>query len=169
MARVLRKSLRGALWVALELGLGLSSLKLTPSAVAASLSNVNADGVLLNGYDVVSYFKGREPVLGSAHFAITYKDSVHWFASAENRDLFQKNPEKYEPQYGGWCAYAVADSSSKVEVDPKSFVIQDGRLFVFYLSRGFFGTDTRAKWLKAPQEFVKKADAHWPSIQAVRK
>lgn len=120
------------------------------------------DGALLamQGWDPVACFpegggkaaKGS-PKLSAAHGGVTYR-----FATDANRTLFLADPWRYEPAYGGWCAYAMADGE-KVEVDPESFRILDGRLFLFY--DGFFG-DTRAKWLKDEAGLLKKADAAWP-------
>ncbi len=136
---------------------------LTVSTVlrADHTSNVDSDGVMLSGFDAVSYFDSDAPVKGSQQYKVKIKDEVYLFASAANQEKFKANPEKYMPLYGGWCAYAVADSKSKVEVDPKSFVIQDGKLLLFY--NGFWG-DTKAKWNKEPDNFYKKANLNWPEV-----
>ncbi len=122
------------------------------------------DGALLaiQGWDPVACFpegggkaaKGS-PKLSAVHGGVTYR-----FATGANRKLFLADPWRYEPAYGGWCAYAMADGE-KVEVDPESFRILDGRLFLFY--DGFFG-DTRAKWLKDESGLLKKADTAWPQL-----
>jgi YHS domain-containing protein len=124
----------------------------------------SVDGALLalQGWDPVACFpegggqsaKGS-PKLSAVHGGVTYR-----FASEEHRTLFLADPWRYEPAYGGWCAYAMADGE-KVEVDPESFRVLDGRLFLFY--DGFFG-DTRAKWLKDEAGLLKKADAAWPRL-----
>lgn len=127
--------------------------------------NTNKNGVVLNGYDVVSYFQKSKPIQGVATFKVVHNKVTFWFANQENKNAFLKNPEKYEPAFGGWCAYAVADSGSKVEVDPESFIIQNNRLLVFY--DGFLG-DTRKKWTKdnnaQADQFLKKADSIWPNL-----
>lgn len=133
---------------------------------AGSTSNLNQAGVLLDGYDAVSYFKRDKPIKGQSQFSVKKGDDTYWFSSQENKDLFLKEPQKYEPQFGGWCAYAVADSKSKVEIDPLSYVIQDGRLLLFY--KGFWG-DTRKKWLstkdKDAASFLRDADKNWAETQ----
>jgi YHS domain-containing protein len=130
---------------------------------AETAANLNKAGVILDGYDPVSYFKSEKPVKGSSKFQFKQGQITYWFSSQINRDTFAKDPKKYEPQFGGWCAYAVADSKSKVDIDPESFVIQDDRLLLFY--NGFWG-DTRDKWLhtetKNPKIYLKDADANWP-------
>lgn len=136
-------------------------------AFASHEFNVTKGGVILEGYDVVSYFQGGEPKKGLSKFQTKSGEVTYWFSSEENRNTFLKDPKKYEPAFGGWCAYAVADSKSKVEVDPKSFVIQDGRLLVFY--DGLFG-DTRKKWTtsddKNSKAFLKEADTNWVDLKS---
>ena len=125
-------------------------------------SNVDKSGVILQGYDVVSYFKSDKPLKGNAKIKYEYQGATYNFASEENKQEFLKSPSKFAPQFGGWCAYAVADSKSKVDIDPESFLIQDGRLLLFY--NGFLG-NTRKKWLKDDKSFLKKADANWPETE----
>ena len=116
----------------------------------------------MDGYDPVSYFSADQPLKGDAKFQTSIEGVTYQFASEQNKQAFLKDPKKYAPQFGGWYAYAVADSQSKVDVDPKSFIIQDGRLLVFY--KGFWG-NTREKWLttknKDAKTFLKEADANW--------
>ena len=130
--------------------------------------NLNKDGVILDGYDVVSYFQSDSPKKGSSQFQVKEGEVTYFFSSEANKQEFIKNSKKYEPQYGGWCAYAVADSKSKVEIDPKSFVIQDGRLLLFYPKSFIFG-DTRDKWLhtknKDAKTYLKEADTNWPEVK----
>lgn len=140
----------------------LITLLMTSMALRADhSSNVDADGVMLSGFNAVSYFESDAPTKGSQEFKVKLKDEVYLFATKANQEKFKSNPEKYKPLYGGWCAYAVADSKSKVEADPKSFVIQDGKLLLFY--NGFWG-DTKAKWSKEPDDFYKKANLNWPEV-----
>jgi YHS domain-containing protein len=137
------------------------------SAWAGSTANLNKEGVILNGFDPVSYFKSNQAEKGNAKFQTKQGDAVYWFVSEANKQAFLKEPSKYEPQYGGWCAYAVADSKSKVDIDPKSFIIQDGKLLVFY--NGLWG-NTRDKWLhdkkKDPKMYLKEADANWVQVKS---
>jgi YHS domain-containing protein len=136
------------------------------NAVASHEFNTNKNGVILEGYDVVSYFQSTTPKKGNSNFQTKIENVTYWFSSEENKNIFLKDPKKYEPAFGGWCAYAVADSKSKVEVDPKSFVIQNGRLLVFY--DGLFG-DTRKKWTttknKDANAYLKEADSNWPELK----
>jgi hypothetical protein len=146
----------------LTLFICLALSALSNSAQADSKPNVDKAGVILQGYDAVSYFKGAKPQKGLPTLAATYDGATYLFASESDKVEFVKDPKKYAPQYGGWCAFAVADSKSKVEIDPESFVIQDGRLFVFYDA---LWAHTRSKWQKDPKAFLKTADANWPEVE----
>lgn len=130
------------------------------------VSHMNlTEGLALNGYDPVSYFPegGGVPKEGAKNRTLVHRGVTYRFASDANKTAFEKNPEKYEPAYGGWCAWAVAEKSTKVDPDPKSFVITDGRLFLFY--QGFLN-DTRAWWIKDEKTLLPKADANWPKMTA---
>lgn len=114
----------------------------------------------VQGYDLVAYFPegGGEPKKGDAKHAFVYRGVTYWFANEKNLEAFKKNPRKYEPAYGGWCAYAMGATGEKVEIDPKSFKITDGRLYLFY--KDFFN-DTRSKWSKDETSLKPKADTSW--------
>ena len=132
------------------------------SAWAGPAANLNKSGVILQGYDAVSYFQSSLPLKGDEKIQTQFEGATYLFATEANKQEFLKSPKKYSPQFGGWCAYAVADSKSKVDIDPKSFVVQDGKLLVFY--NGIWG-DTRKKWLKDSGKFLKEADANWPEVE----
>ena len=125
--------------------------------------NVARSTLALEGYDPVSYFAegGGEPVRGVKAHALESRGVRYRFASEANLELFRRNPARYEPAYGGWCAYAMADGE-KVEVDVTSYLIQDGALLLFY--DGLFG-DTRAAWLdEGPDDLKRRAERGWASI-----
>lgn len=113
----------------------------------------------IDGYDPVAYFPegGGKPAKGKKELSLTHRGVTYRFANAANRDAFKASPDKYEPAYGGWCAYAMADDR-RVEIDPKAFKITDGRLYLFY--RDLF-TDTRDPWNKDEAGLTAKADAAW--------
>lgn len=125
--------------------------------------NLEKDGLAIQGYDPVAYFQegGGKPAQGRKDVTHTIGRSTYRFASEANRDLFQKNPEKYEPAYGGWCAYAMGTNGEKVEINPKAFVITDNKLYLFYKT---FITDTRKPWNKNEDSLKPKADASWNAI-----
>ena len=123
-------------------------------------ANINKDGVILNGYDVVTYFLGT-PEKGKPEFAVNHEGVNYWFAKAENREIFLKNAEKFVPAYGGWCAYAMGESGEKVKIDPQTFKIIEGRLYLFY---NFFFNNTLITWNEDESNLRQKADLHWQRI-----
>ena len=114
--------------------------------------------VAIQGYDPVAYLTLKKAVKGKATLATTYEGITYYFSSQANKDLFTKNPTNYEPQYGGWCAYAMGSSGEKVEIDPDTFKIIDGKLYLFY--NAYFN-NTLKSWNKDETNLKKKADANW--------
>ncbi len=125
--------------------------------------NLMGEGVGLAGYDPVAYFPegGGKPVKGSIKIAHTHDGVTYRFANAEHMAAFKKNPTKYTPAYGGWCAFAIGELGARVDIDPESFEIRNGRLYVFYRDPQL---DTRIMWTKNPEEQISKADAKWPGL-----
>ena len=119
--------------------------------------NVNKDGVVADGYDVISYFDGT-PKEGKPQFSSTYDGATFYFHDAESQKKFEETPGKYAPQYGGWCAYAMGDTGEKVVVNPKTFKITDGKLYLFY---DRFGTNTLKPWEKDEKNLIKKSEINW--------
>lgn len=117
----------------------------------------------IQGYDPVAYFPegGGKPAKGADRFEHTHAGVTYRFANQANLERFKANPDAYEPAHGGWCAYAMAAKGEKVEIDPRSFVIQDGRLLLFYKS---LFSDTRADWIKGPADQLARADANWKKL-----
>jgi YHS domain-containing protein len=115
-------------------------------------------GLAIEGYDPVAYFKQNKAVEGKKEFAIFHQGATYYFASAENKEMFKNDPAKYEPAYGGWCAYAMGANGEKVEVDPGTFKITNGRLFLFYNK---FFNNTLKDWNKDENSLKLKADENW--------
>jgi YHS domain-containing protein len=113
-------------------------------------------GVAARGYDVVAYFEDGEPVPGSSEHAHEWRGATWQFASAGHRDLFAADPERYAPQYGGYCAYAVAKGTT-ADIDPRAWKIVDGRL---YLNKS---PKVQALWEKDVPGHIAAADANWPA------
>ena len=111
----------------------------------------------INGYDPVSYFTVGKPTKGQDGLATEWMGAKWKFASQANLDLFKSNPEKYAPQYGGYCAYGVTQGSL-VKVEPEQFTLRDGKLYLNY------DADVQAKWLKDPAGYIKDADAKFSSL-----
>jgi len=119
--------------------------------------NIDASGLAIEGYDPVAYFSGNA-VEGSKEYSYTIDGTTYRFANAGNRDLFKAAPAKYRPQYGGWCAYAMGAKGEKVEIDPKTFKILNGKLYLFYNK---FFNNTLKSWNKDEANLKVKADANW--------
>ena len=114
-------------------------------------------GLAAEGYDVVAYFSGKAQK-GNAALAVVYQGVRYHFSTEANKEAFKKNPAKYEPQYGGWCAYAMGATGEKVEIDPETFKILNGKLYLFY-NKLF--NNTLKTWNKDEQSLRTKADANW--------
>ena len=137
-------------------GAALVAWALVPSASAQA---VNAkSGVAFDGYDPVAYHLDAKPAKGRPEFKHAWMGAEWRFASAGNRDLFAGDPEKYAPQYGGFCAYGVAQGY-KVKFDPDAFSIVDGKLYVNY------DKSVQAKWKADVPGFIEQADAKWPALR----
>ena len=120
------------------------------------------DGIAIHGYDPVAYFTQGKAIKGKKEFgAVVYAGVTYNFYSAENKEAFKKSPAAYEPQYGGWCAYAMGNDGSKVSIDPETFKIVGGKLYLFY---NRFFTNTLKSWNKDEVTLKKNADANWQKI-----
>ncbi len=111
----------------------------------------------MSGYDAISYFQNDEPIKGSEKFKTEYKGANWLFSSEENLQVFKADPEKYAPQYGGYCAYAAAHNQT-AKGDPLQYQVSDGKL---YLN---FNADVRQRWLKDKANFIVQADKYWPAL-----
>ncbi len=115
-------------------------------------------GLAIQGYDPVSYFTVHTAIKGKKEWAANFEGVIYYFSSAANKDAFVKNPKKYEPQYGGWCAYAMGATGEKVEIDPETFKILDGKLYLFYHT---WSNNTLPKWNKDEMKLKANADKVW--------
>lgn len=111
----------------------------------------------IKGYDTVAYFTENQPVKGKSEFSVEHQGATWLFSSQENLDLFKADPEKYAPQFGGYCAYAVAQNST-APIKPELFTIVDGKLYLNY------NRSINDKWLANQDKFIKDAEANWPSL-----
>ena len=120
-------------------------------------------GFIANGFDVVAYFDNKV-LEGNKKFASTHDGVSYKFSSQKNLELFNKNPKKYIPQYGGYCAYAVAIKADKIGINPESFEIRNNKLYLFYNA---WGTNTLKLWQQEnPEILIKTADKNWQSIKS---
>jgi YHS domain-containing protein len=122
-----------------------------------ALVNVDTHGVALQGCDPVAFFTQHKPVHGTAQLESTYHTAIYYFASAEDKAAFDKDPAKYEPQFGGFCAYGVSRGKT-VEIDVNAFQIVNGRLLMQY------DTDIRDTFNEDTKGNLKLADQKWPAL-----
>jgi len=137
------------------------SLLVVQIALAQSIDYNIQKGYVAEGFDVVSYFENTA-IEGKKEFQTTYDNATYKFSSEDNLNTFLNNPKKYIPQYGGYCAYAIAEKAKKVKIDPETFEIRDGKLYLFYNS---WGTNTLKLWLENNVKGLQeKADKNWEAI-----
>ena len=137
----------------------LFALAFAGAALAQKAPVYSDSSGAIRGYDPVAYFTQSRPVKGSREFTHRWNGATWRFASAENRDRFAAEPEKYAPQYGGYCAYGVA-SGYAVKIEPDAWSVVDGRLYLNY-DRG-----VQKSWQADVPGYIRKADANWPQVLA---
>ena len=138
----------------------VTTLALSALANAGVDTETDKNSVILAGYDAVAYFTQNAAVEGSSEFTAVHNDAIYRFSSAKNRDLFAANPSKYEPQYGGFCAYGAA-LGKKFSVNGKAFEIVDGKLYVNK------NEDVYETWVEDKAENIDEADKQWPLIRDI--
>lgn len=134
----------------------MNSMNLAPGHTL--IAGKSSPGLALHGYDPVAFFTESKPVLGTSHFAMAHDGATYRFASQENLDAFKANPAKYEPSYGGYCAYGVS-VGSKFDGDPRFWKIVDGKL---YLN---LDADIAQAFNKDVPGALKKAEANWAGLR----
>ena len=132
----------------------------TTLAERKAIFNIDKYGVSIQGYDPVSYFEGKAQK-GSSSIYHFHKGIRYEFVSEKHKETFKASPDKYEPQYGGWCAYAMGANGEKVEIDPTKFKVLDGKLYLFYYS---IINNTLNKWNLDEASLKAKADINWKKL-----
>ena len=127
---------------------------------AGTTANVRK-GVMLYGYDPVSYIDAPKPVKGNPAIKTEIKGLTYLFANEENKKAFLADPKKYEPQFEGWCASAVANGY-KYDIDPENYKVTGGKIYLFY--KGWKG-DAKKDWVKDEPGNIKSADQKWPTVK----
>lgn len=135
----------------------VAGLSLTGPALAASDPVYNEGGIAWDGFDPVAYFTKGAPTPGKAEYSTDHKGAKVLFSSAETRDMFVANPEKYAPQFGGYCAYAASKGYIAPTV-PEAWTVHDNKLYLNFSLRA------RELWLKDVPGNVAKGNANWPGI-----
>lgn len=136
-----------------------SSFLLLLSAVVFAQKNpiYSTNDGAIKGYDPVAYFVNAAPVKGKEAFTLKWKEADWYFSSQENLEAFKADPEKYAPQFGGYCAYAVGNGYT-YRSDPKAWKIVDNKLYLNY------STGIQKKWEANQADFIQKAEANWPKV-----
>lgn len=116
------------------------------------------NGVAIQGYDPVAYFESSKAIQGKSEINTEYKKATYFFSNAKNKELFLKNPEKYVPQYGGYCAYGVSEDHLS-PTDPQAFTIVDDKLYLNY------NLKVKELWSKERDERIRKANDNWKKLK----
>ena len=127
-------------------------------ALAAGPINLDGRGIALHGHDPVAYFTEGRPVAGKPAHRVTIGAATYWFTSDANRQLFEADPAKYLPQYGGYCAYGVAQGA-KPDIDPTAFRVVDGKLFLN------LSPAVQRRWQQDIPGYIERANRNWPSLK----
>jgi len=130
------------------------------------VANYNLDQkIAIQGYDPVAYFKQGKTLKGRKDIAAAYEGVTYHLSSVANKETFLKKPLAFEPQFGGWCAYAMGGYGEKVEIDPETYKIVDDKLYLFY--NAYFN-NTLKTWNKDENRLKAKADANWKKLLKYR-
>jgi YHS domain-containing protein len=147
----------------------IKSTFVTSALLVSSLSfasnievNANSNDLAIQCYDTVSYFTKGSPVKGSDKFTAAYNGAIYQFSTANNRDLFQSDPSKYAPQYGGFCAFGVT-MNKKFDTDPMAWHIRGDKL---YLN---LNKNVQKKWVTDIPGYIETAQTNWTDIKGLTK
>jgi YHS domain-containing protein len=146
--------------LALAAYVGSASANVTFAVAQTATSNSGAR-IALDGYDPLSYFDPGRPEKGSAKFAFAFDDAEYWFKSADHRAKFAADPERYAPQYGSYCAIALA-AGEKVEADPEAWSILNGKLYVFGAKNAV------PEFKRNPASVISQANSNWQKLHEAK-
>jgi YHS domain-containing protein len=156
--RSIMRPLAAPIWRLLTVAFMLFCVSpLTTQAKSPKIYTGLVQGVAVGGYDPVAYFTEHKPVQGKTDITYSWKGVMWRFASAQNRDAFKAAPEKYAPQYGGYCAYAVAKGGT-AKGDPMAWHIVDGKLYLNV------NASVQKIWEKDIPGYIKAAEKNWPDV-----
>lgn len=138
------------------------------SSLYAQVEPVDKNGLAIGGYDVVAYFSNKA-AKGDSKITASHNSATYQFATAANRDAFKTNPTKYLPQFDGYCAWGVGAKSSRFPVNPETFEIIDGKLYLFFNGplngKGF---NSFEPWKADEETLLKAANANWPKLKSTK-
>ena len=151
-------TVHGFIWRLLGIAAIVAIASFTVTALHAQQKvNTGRGGLAIKGYDPVAYFTDGRPVKGDPRFTSTFEGATYQFASAASRDQFVKEPSRYVPQFGGFCAWAVSRNYT-ADTDPLAWKVVNGKLYLNY------STSVQAKWEQDVPGNILKADANWPAL-----
>jgi YHS domain-containing protein len=140
----------------------LSLIIITSLLSQAQVSEIfSSEEGAINGYDAVAYFKDSKPQKGNKKLALKWKGATWYFSTKANLEMFKANPEKFAPQYGGFCAYGTSDGH-KAPTDPAAWTMVDGKLYLNY------DNEVKTMWRKDQKALIKKADLNWPTVKKLK-
>jgi len=148
--------LKSAHWIKRSLLTALMLVALPAHALDA-INTTFFGNLAIEGYDPVACFTENRAVAGKSQFEYKWMDANWRFSSAENRDSFKSDPEKYAPAYGGYCAYAVSQNDT-AGIEPEQFTLHEGKLYLNYNKR------INKKWLADRDAYIIDADRYWPGL-----
>ena len=140
--------------------LSLTACGLIPSQANSSIESINVDEskIAIQGYDPVAYFTLNAPTKGNSQYTANYLGATYWFSSQQHQTLFNGNPEKYAPQYGGYCAFGVS-KEKKYAIEPDAFSVVDGKLYLNLNKK------VQSRWVLNTEELISDADGYWKEIK----
>ena len=141
----------------LALAAAAPALAYAPPALAGNAPVFAENGIAIRGADPVAYFEGAGPVAGSVTEHVRWRGAVWLFASRENRETFERDPRRFAPRFGGYCAYSLSQGRLEPS-DPRAYTLRKGRL---YLVSSF---KARRTWLDNLDQNIRRAEVHWPSV-----
>ena len=138
----------------------LAEVPATVTKAESLKKKINTDdfGVAIKGYDTVAYFTEGHAAKGKSEFSYNWSDAKWYFTSAQHRDLFEADPERYAPRYGGYCAASMASTGKIFDIKPEAFKIIDGKLYLYYDNK--YGN----KFAARGEKNIKKADENWMKV-----
>lgn len=138
--------------------LTFAALVSTQASAADEIYTSYFSNKAVGGYDTVAYFTEGKPVKGSDQYKVEYRGADWYFSSAENLELFKANMEKYTPEYGGYCAWAVGAQNQLASGDPLQWTVYKGKLYLNY------DASVKKQWLADKDNLIQKADQNWPNV-----
>lgn len=146
--------------ITIVFALALTSCGLIPSQANSSIESINVDDntLAIQGYDPVAYFTLNAPTKGNSQFSADHLGATYWFSSQAHKQLFTGDPEKYAPQYGGYCAFGVS-KEKKYPVEPDAFAVVDGKLYLNLNKK------VQSRWVLNTAELIFDADGYWKEIE----